>query len=61
MTAVRISCRSVSPSTVSARVCSSIWESLRPDAVADGAVGDGGEVYVHAEAPITDLVLVMRP
>ena len=52
MTAARISCRSVSPSTVSARVCSSIWGSLRADAVADSVVGDGGKFEIHCVTPL---------
>ena len=46
-----ISCRSVRPSTVSARVCSSIWWFFRPDAVTDGAVGNGSEFKTHDATP----------
>ena len=50
--AVTISCRSVRPSTVSARVCSSICGVFRPDAVADCAVADGGEgQLIHQISP----------
>ena len=48
MMAMTISCRSVSPSTVSARVGLLVdLGVLLPDAVSDDAVVDGGELEIQ--------------